>query len=433
MSQFERIKSYYSRRSVALTLEGWYYLFVLLFIAGGAILQQVNPLFVLASLMIAPLLFTWRISMTSTNRLRVRRMMPKQISAGEMLTIELQLENRRQRFDTHTLRLVDRVTLIDPPERGQVAITELFVPKLSVGEQAIVSYRAHLMRRGRYRFGPLRFSTRFPTGLVESTRFYRKPDELVVGPQIGMLSRAWHDLVYRKFTGTHQTVNQSGLHDGDFYALRDWRSGDSRRWIHWRSTARTGQLMVKQFEQQSERDFSIILCLWQDDPQNETQTENVELAASLGATAVLQAAHQSSGNVTVGVVGRTNHCLSSHSTPSFLSEVINCLAVAQSAERVDMNRVLQDTLRHSGADSPVVLITTKAMDRDELIRNAAQAQSSDADSAKHVAGFDVDSVRARMVVVSVEDRNELEQLFQLNKAPIDDAKPVAEQGSGEER
>ena len=51
-----------SRRQITrICPEGWYYLFVVLFIIGGAVLGQVNLLVVLAGLTIGPLLFNWRL------------------------------------------------------------------------------------------------------------------------------------------------------------------------------------------------------------------------------------------------------------------------------------------------------------------------------------------------------------------------------------
>ena len=53
------------RRRAWLSREGWYYLGVLAFIVGGAVLKNVNLLVVLAGMMIAPLLINWRMVMES--------------------------------------------------------------------------------------------------------------------------------------------------------------------------------------------------------------------------------------------------------------------------------------------------------------------------------------------------------------------------------
>ena len=83
------------RRRAWLTREGWYYLAVLAFIIGGAVLRSINLLVVLAGMMIGPLLFNWRLVMASLMGLAVRRQLPAQVVAGDLLTVEITLENTR--------------------------------------------------------------------------------------------------------------------------------------------------------------------------------------------------------------------------------------------------------------------------------------------------------------------------------------------------
>ena len=59
------------------------------------------------------------------------------------------------------------------------------------------------------------------------------------------------------FAGTQRREQRAGA-DGDFYGIRPWRSGDSRRWIHGRTSARTGKLMVLQFEQPRNHDVALL-------------------------------------------------------------------------------------------------------------------------------------------------------------------------------
>src|SRR6476660_642960 len=95
------------RRRAWLTREGWYYLAVLTFIIGGAVLRSVNLLVILAGMMIAPLLFNWRLAMASLTGLVVQRRLPAQILAGEPLTVEIHVKNTRWWMSTWLLRLED--------------------------------------------------------------------------------------------------------------------------------------------------------------------------------------------------------------------------------------------------------------------------------------------------------------------------------------
>src|SRR6266850_3017605 len=97
------------RRRAWLTREGWYYLAVLAFIIGGAVLRSVNLLVILAGTMIAPLLFNWRLVMASLMGLVVRRKLPQQILAGEPLTVEIAIENTRWWMSSWLLTVEDWV------------------------------------------------------------------------------------------------------------------------------------------------------------------------------------------------------------------------------------------------------------------------------------------------------------------------------------
>src|SRR5437763_12960542 len=95
------------RRRAWLTREGWYYLAVLTFIIGGAVLRSVNLLVILAGTMIAPLLFNWRLAMASLTALVIRRRLPRQTLAGEQLTVEFHVKNQRWWMSSWLLRIED--------------------------------------------------------------------------------------------------------------------------------------------------------------------------------------------------------------------------------------------------------------------------------------------------------------------------------------
>ena len=102
-------------------------------------------------------------------------------------------------------------------------------------------------------------------------------------PRLGRLTQTWNALRHESFAGNDRREHRAGM-DGDFYGLRPWQRGDSRRWIHWRTSARAGGVMVRQFEQPHSRDVAIVLDLWQPETPDATHEENVELAVSFTAT-----------------------------------------------------------------------------------------------------------------------------------------------------
>src|SRR4051794_36761884 len=97
------------RRRAWLTREGWYYLAVLAFIIGGAVLRSVNLLVILAGTMMAPLLFNWRLVIASLMGLVIARRLPQQIVAGEPLTVEVEIENTRWWMSSWLITIEDRI------------------------------------------------------------------------------------------------------------------------------------------------------------------------------------------------------------------------------------------------------------------------------------------------------------------------------------
>src|SRR6185437_10254479 len=103
------------RRRAWLTREGWNYLAILTFIIGGAVLRSVNLLVVLAGMMIAPLLFNWRLVMASLMGLVIRRRVPEHVLAGEPITVEIHVENTRTWMSTWLLSVEDRIAEVQSP------------------------------------------------------------------------------------------------------------------------------------------------------------------------------------------------------------------------------------------------------------------------------------------------------------------------------
>src|SRR5258708_28025258 len=84
----------------------------------------------------------------------------------------------------------------------------------------------------------------------------------MVDPRGGQLTRRWQ-LLQRQASETHtgQRHDRSAQQQ-EYHGLRDYRPGDSPRWIHWRTSARLGQPMVKEFEQQNEQDLAVLIDPW---------------------------------------------------------------------------------------------------------------------------------------------------------------------------
>ncbi len=167
-----------------------------------------------------------------------RQLSPPRVHAGNPCRVDLILRNR-SRMKSPVLRLRDDVS-------GTQGVELLVSPmKHNSGTQAV--YRLPTDRRGLVEVGPLRLTVSDPFGLARLTTTGDREVSLIVYPRIDDLSPV------RRSSGSdleRQTVQQQQVAPtgDDFYALREYTVGDDLRRVHWPSSARHDELMVRQDE-----------------------------------------------------------------------------------------------------------------------------------------------------------------------------------------
>jgi uncharacterized protein (DUF58 family) len=120
------------------------------------------------------------------------------------------------------------------------------VPALGPGAMAEAAYDLPTGRRGTITVGPLAVSVGDPFGLAERRVALAGPDRLVVHPRIHtVLAPPGSSTREARHGATRPARDPRG---DDFFALREYEVGDDLRRVHWRSTARHGDLMLRQDE-----------------------------------------------------------------------------------------------------------------------------------------------------------------------------------------
>lgn len=151
------------------------------------------------------------------------------------------------------------------------------MPALRAGERASIAYELDTTRRGTIVAGPLQLRRTDPLGLVVAERRIAGTASVQVRPRrhpIAMLpSGRWRDL-----EGPTREVSRG---TATFHQLRDYVPGDDMRHIHWRATARTGDLIVREHVDTTKPEVVVIVdnrerALGEDDFE-----EGVDVAASV--------------------------------------------------------------------------------------------------------------------------------------------------------
>jgi uncharacterized protein (DUF58 family) len=179
-----------------------------------------------------------------------RSLEPVRAPVGSSARVILRLQNL-SRLPTGTLLLEDRL----PYALG--SRPRVVLERLGPHQASSVAYTVRADVRGRYPVGPLVIRLTDPFGLCEMTRSFPSVDRLIVIPQVVPLPAV---RLAGEYAGTGDSRARSvAVHGEDGAATREYRNGDDLRRVHWRSTARTGELMVRREEQPWESRATVVL------------------------------------------------------------------------------------------------------------------------------------------------------------------------------
>ncbi|WNB85971.1 DUF58 domain-containing protein [Cellulomonas sp. ATA003] len=166
------------------------------------------------------------------------------------------------------------------------------LPSLGPGAEHDDVFAVPTSRRGVVVVGPVRSVRGDPWGLVRRRLVWTDPVDLYVHPATVALPGGGHGLL-RDLEGT--STRALSANDLSFHTLRDYVPGDDRRHIHWKSSARHGDLVVRQFEDTRRSHTAVALSL---DPADYADAEEIELAVSATASLAL-ATLRDAGRTTV--------------------------------------------------------------------------------------------------------------------------------------
>jgi uncharacterized protein (DUF58 family) len=198
-----------------------------------------------------------------------------ELYANQALTVELEIENVSP-LPALQIRGGEVCPLAPAGERDQ----SFFIPTLSARARVRVRYETVCARRGWFEFPPLPLTTRAPFGFYAAARTVAAPTGVLVFPEYRELKRL---PLFDRMPAQENPFPQIGL-AGEFMGVRDYRPGHSRRQVHWRSTARAGRLIVKEFAEETQPGLTIALDLRAASVLGVDPHTSLELAIKIAAT-----------------------------------------------------------------------------------------------------------------------------------------------------
>ncbi len=218
---------------------------VLLFVVGTSV--QAGWLLVLASILLGAAVVGALLPGRMVRGVRVERRAPPEATQGAEALVEL--------IVTNAGRATKLGLEIDDPH---LARARVLVPPLAPGDRVVIGTVRRAARRGLHEDTPVTVRSAAPFGVAERGRRQEVEGRTLVLPAVVRLGST--PLVDAAPTPEHAIHAAPRRGTGpEYLGIREYRTGDSMRHVHWPSSARHGQIMVREFEQEHTRRLAIVV------------------------------------------------------------------------------------------------------------------------------------------------------------------------------
>ncbi len=280
--------------------------------------KTINILLLLADLMGGLLVVNAALAVREVRGVRAARVAAGPRFADEPADAVVRVENTGTR--PATVEVVDAVGL---------ATATWLVHQLPAGGEADVRQPRGLNSRGRFAGDPLLVASGHPFGFVRQAVATGGPADVVVLPSRGRIDpdglRRW---LHTEGGGglAKRPLRRVTADQADVRGVRPYRPGDGIRNIHWRSSARRGEPMVREYDAAPAPDLVLVVEPWL--PADPTAADRRALEAALSLAATLAWAWATCGHnrLTVAVVGAGENVRSGPATEAFAREALAPLA-----------------------------------------------------------------------------------------------------------
>lgn len=266
----------------------------------------------------------------------IRQLVPALVHEGDTAEVRVRITNtgRRSLFN---LTITDQV--------GSLGAAEFEVGRLRRGQTITATYRIICRPRGVYPVGPVQVRSTDPARLAGRSVMVPGEDRLVVYPATEAL--IGFPVARGKDPTTHAAKPEFFNRGGeDFYALREYVEGDDLRFIHWRSSAKRDQLLIRQMETPWQQRALILLDLRRSAYHNAACFEH-----AVRATASLVVHFANAGYDSMVWAGGVDPVSTSH-----YAAVMEQLAMAKARDRLDL-RLVASRIRQRGGGGALVIVT----------------------------------------------------------------------------
>jgi len=306
-------------------MRGWAMIFLCLASLGVSLANINLAAGLTAACFFSVLAASFTMSVLSIRKIDVWRSPGSDCCAGDRIILPVTVRNRG-RFTRQAFVIREKLLFAENP-LGCTA-----VEPLKPGETRLINREFKAVRRGVYMLERLYLIGGDPAGLFRRVKAFRIHEEITVYPEISHV--AWMPIFKKnkiQASTSGKPIGVSGLGE-DFFGVREYRSSDSMRFIHWKATAKQKKLMVREFESHS----SVTLCILLDSEKRRTGlnplTNNFEYLVKTAASICNYACGMYCRIMFIAPDGRTGETVILSGTGAGLRrEILDLLSVIQSS------------------------------------------------------------------------------------------------------
>ena len=237
--------------SYGVTKEGFFFFVSVLVVAFAALTSGNNLIYLVLSCMLATMVLSGLVSRLGLAGLQLELSFPTHLFARQRSLARVTLRNLKRGLPSFSIWVGLAPT---PDDHRSVVMDEVYCPMISGDSAAVVSVPITFGRRGRYGRGHFRLRSRFPFSFVERRVRLPLAQEVLVYPSVEP-SRAVESIV-EQFEQQWAAPARGDSHD--LYRIRPAVYGDGARFVDWKATARSGDVMVREFTREDHRRLDIV-------------------------------------------------------------------------------------------------------------------------------------------------------------------------------
>lgn len=229
-------------------------------------------------------------------------------------------------------------------------VKDAVVPPVPADQEVETPIEITPLRRGVLRFDGFILARTDPFGLFRAFSKISAPQMILILPKRYPLHSIALPGMMKYQEGGVALASSVGQSD-EFVALREYRRGDPLRHIHWRSWARTGKPIVKEFEDEFFVRYALVLDTFSNQPHSEAFEEAVSVAASFACTIQTQ-----ESLLDLLFVGAEAYCFTAGRGLAHADQMLEILASVRVCSEKSFRALETLVLNHAGAVSGCICV-----------------------------------------------------------------------------